>query len=75
MTTAALPLARSGIFGLLPTVVQVTAEAGIGFYFRCAGGTALWVTDRLCEYRKKIHKAQKNIIPKQFLLLSGLLYM
>lgn len=47
MTAAPLPMARSGIFGLLPTVVQVTAEAGVGFYFRGAGGTALWVTDRL----------------------------
>lgn len=55
MTTAPLPAARSGILGLLPTVVQVTAEAGVGFYFRCAGGTALWVTDSLCEYRKKNH--------------------
>lgn len=57
-------MARSGIFGLLPTVVQVTAEAGIGFYFRYAGGTVLWVTDRLHEYRKKIHKAQNDTIPK-----------
>jgi len=37
----------------LSTVVQVTAEAGVGFYFRRAGSTALWVTDCLYKSRKK----------------------
>lgn len=31
----------------LSTVVQVTAEAGVGFYFWCARCTTLWVTDCL----------------------------
>lgn len=36
----------------LSTVVQVAAEAGVGFYFRCARCTTLWVTDCLCEFRR-----------------------
>lgn len=36
----------------LSTVVQVTAEAGVGFYFWCARCTTLWVTDCLCEFRR-----------------------
>lgn len=55
VTTAHSAHDRNGCFFSaysLPTVVQVTTEAGVGFYFRCAGCTALRMTDCLCESRR-----------------------